>query len=191
MKPVIISSGNIGTETYDTNRKPNISISGNNLVFMKRMFKLVNVMANLTHKNYANLFYRLNFKLILQIKNLNGGMNITLLVIGKTDETYLKEGLNVYTKRLKHYINFKIEVIPEVKKSGNPNSERQKEMEEKQILSKISKGKEIHLFDENGKMFTSRGFATFLGKKMASGLKDLVLVRVHSPERRRLDDGHL
>ena len=38
-------------------------------------------------------------------------MKITLLVIGKTDAAYLREGMDEYVKRLKHYINFEIEVI--------------------------------------------------------------------------------
>jgi 23S rRNA (pseudouridine1915-N3)-methyltransferase len=103
-------------------------------------------------------------------------MKITLLVIGKTDASYLTEGLAEYSKRLKHYINFNLEVIPDIKKNKNLSIEIQKSMEGEQILRKNLPGKELHLFDENGEMFTSRGFATFLEKKMASGLKELVLV---------------
>jgi 23S rRNA (pseudouridine1915-N3)-methyltransferase len=54
--------------------------------------------------------------------------------------------------------------------------EQQKNLEGDLILSKNLSGKELHLFDENGKMFSSREFAGFLEKKMASGLKELVLV---------------
>ena len=43
-------------------------------------------------------------------------MKITLLVVGKTDSDYLVEGINEYVKRLKHYVNFEIEVIPDIKK---------------------------------------------------------------------------
>ena len=103
-------------------------------------------------------------------------MKITLLVIGKTDAAYLREGMNEYVKRLKHYINFEIEVIPDIKKLKARSVELQKEQEGELILSKILPGKELHLFDENGKMFSSREFAGFLEKKMLSGLKELVLV---------------
>lgn len=103
-------------------------------------------------------------------------MKITLLVIGKTDATYLSEGLNEYAKRLKHYVNFEIEVIPDIKKNKNLSAENQKIREGEIILSKLMPGKEMHLFDENGKMYTSREFAGFLEKKMVSGLKELVLV---------------
>jgi len=103
-------------------------------------------------------------------------MKITLLVIGKTDEQYITEGMNEYIKRLKHYINFEVEVIPDIKKSKSLSAENQKIMEGEQILSKALPGKEIHLFDEKGKMFSSREFSSFLEKKMVSGIKELVLV---------------
>ena len=102
-------------------------------------------------------------------------MKITLLVIGKTDTTYLTDGINEYIKRLNHYINFEIEVIPDIKKNKNISIELQKNQEGELILLKNLPGKELHLFDEKGKMFTSREFAVFLEKKMASGLKELVL----------------
>ncbi len=103
-------------------------------------------------------------------------MKITLLVIGKTDSAYLTEGINEYVKRLNHYINFEIEVIPDLKKNKNLSIELQKQQEGELILTKNQAGKELHLFDEKGKMFTSREFAGFLEKKMASGLKELVFV---------------
>ncbi len=103
-------------------------------------------------------------------------MKITLLVIGKTDSKYLTEGINEYVKRLNHYIKFEIEVIPDIKKSKTLSIELQKNQEGEIILSRNLPGKELHLFDEKGKNFTSREFAVFLEKKMASGLKELVLV---------------
>jgi 23S rRNA (pseudouridine1915-N3)-methyltransferase len=103
-------------------------------------------------------------------------MKITLLVIGKTDAAYLKEGMDEYVKRLKHYVNFNIEIIPDIKKVKNRNVENQKIREGDLILSKKLAGKEIHLFDEKGKMLSSRELAVFLEKKMLSGLKELVFV---------------
>ncbi|MBT3382612.1 MAG: 23S rRNA (pseudouridine(1915)-N(3))-methyltransferase RlmH [Prolixibacteraceae bacterium] len=103
-------------------------------------------------------------------------MKVTLLVIGKTDAPFLKEGMGEYIKRLNHYINFEIVVIPDIKKTKNVSTELQKAREGELIISKDSPGKEFHLFDEKGKMYSSREFAGFLEKKMASGLKELVFV---------------
>ena len=103
-------------------------------------------------------------------------MKITLLVVGKTDVTYILEGISEYEKRLKHYINFNIEVIPDHRKNRKLSIELQKKREGELILSKALAGKELHLFDERGKSFTSIEFASFLEKKMVSGLKELVFV---------------
>lgn len=103
-------------------------------------------------------------------------MNITLLVIGKTDAAYLKEGIDIYRKRLSHYINFKMEVIPDVKKGKNTNIETQKEKEGELILSKLGPGKELHLFDERGKMYASKELAAFIDKKILNSVKELVFV---------------
>lgn len=103
-------------------------------------------------------------------------MKITLLVVGKTDAAYLREGMNEYLKRLKHYINFNFEIIPDIKKGKNTSIELQKTKEGDLILSKLGPGKELHLFDEKGKMFSSVEFSGFLEKKMISGPKELILV---------------
>jgi 23S rRNA (pseudouridine1915-N3)-methyltransferase len=103
-------------------------------------------------------------------------MKVTLLVVGKTDTTYLAQGINEYTNRLKHYVNFKVDVIPDIKKHKNRSIEDQKKQEGELILAKVSPGKELHLFDENGLSVSSRDFAGFLEKKMVSGLKELILV---------------
>ncbi len=103
-------------------------------------------------------------------------MKITLLVVGKTDASYLHDGMKEYLKRLKHYINFEIEVIPDIKKGKNTSVDIQKSKEGELILSRFGPGKEFHLFDENGKSFSSVGFSQFIEKKMVSGPKELVFV---------------
>ena len=103
-------------------------------------------------------------------------MKITLLVVGKTDSSYLVDGISRYTKRLKHYVNFNIQVIPDIKKSKKTSVEVQKTKEGELILSKIKPGSVAFLLDEKGKQYSSMEFARFLEKKMVSGLKEIILV---------------
>ena len=103
-------------------------------------------------------------------------MNITLLVIGKTDASYIQEGMDIYIKRLKHYVNFSVEVIPDIKKGKNTGEELQKIKEGEFILSKLAPGKEMHLFDERGKVFSSKEFAQFIERKMLNSVKELIFV---------------
>lgn len=39
-------------------------------------------------------------------------MKITLLTVGKTDKDWVKQGLDIYMSRLKHYIPFSIVEMP-------------------------------------------------------------------------------
>jgi len=103
-------------------------------------------------------------------------MKITLLVVGKTSEKYLKEGITIYLNRLKHYVQFEIQIIPDIKTTKKSTAEYVKIKEGEQILLKDAPAKEFHLFDEKGKMFSSREFANFLNKKMLSGVKELIFV---------------
>ena len=58
-------------------------------------------------------------------------MNINLILVGKTEEKYLQEGIEIYEKRLKNYINFESIVIPSLKdtKSLSPQNVKEKEGE--------------------------------------------------------------
>ena len=49
------------------------------------------------------------------IRYIHTPMKITLLTVGKTDRDWVKQGLDIYVSRLKHYIPFSIVEIPELK----------------------------------------------------------------------------
>lgn len=98
------------------------------------------------------------------------------LVIGKTDESYLEEGLKKYFDRLKHYVGFEMKVIPDLKNRKALTEEAQKEAEGNLILSTLQAGDMLILLDENGKQFSSRAFAAFLEKRMVQSTKRLVFL---------------
>lgn len=103
-------------------------------------------------------------------------MKIKLLAIGKTDDKNLKLLIEKYEARLKRYIKFQIEIIPDIKKAKNLSEQEQKEKEGLLILSKIASTDHLILLDDKGDSFSSIGFSKFLQKKMNSGIKQLVLV---------------
>lgn len=103
-------------------------------------------------------------------------MKTTLLVIGKTDKGYLKEGIDIYTKRLFHYIPFEIKIIPELKNNRNFTPEQHKEREGELILNQVQLSDNLVLLDENGKEFSSVGFSKWVEKQMVGGVKHLVFV---------------
>lgn len=103
-------------------------------------------------------------------------MKIKLIVVGKTDKTYLQEGIGMYHERVSHYLPFEYRVIPDVKNTRKLSEEQQKQKEGDLLMGQINPGDELILLDERGKEFKSPEFARFLEKKMIDGTKTLVFV---------------
>lgn len=103
-------------------------------------------------------------------------MEIILLAVGKTGIPYINAGLDDYLKRLRHYIRVSLMVVPDVRSKGRLSEELQKEAEGEKILGMLQPRDYVVLLDERGFEADSDGFALFLQKQMASGLKRLVFV---------------
>lgn len=103
-------------------------------------------------------------------------MKIKLLSIGKTDNKQLIKLIDEYQNRLKHYIKFDMEIIPDIKNIKKISIIQQKKREGELILSKLKNTDQMILLDDKGKDFTSIQFSKYLQKKMNSGIKQLVLV---------------
>lgn len=103
-------------------------------------------------------------------------MKISLITVGKTEDKYLQEGIEVYFKRLKHYINFRMLEIPELKNTKSLSREQQKAKEAELINKNISSTDHVILLDEKGLELSSKKFAYFLNKKMIGGQHHLVFI---------------
>lgn len=103
-------------------------------------------------------------------------MKIKLLAIGKTDDKNLNALIETYQGRLKHYVKFELEIIPDIKNVKNLSQKQQKEKEGELILGKLQATDQLILLDEKGKDFRSLEFSQYLQKKMNSGIKQLVFV---------------
>jgi 23S rRNA (pseudouridine1915-N3)-methyltransferase len=103
-------------------------------------------------------------------------MKITLLTVGKTDDSRIEQLTQMYVDRLGHYINFDLEIIPDLKKTKNLSEDQQKNEEGKLILNKLEKSDFVTVLDEKGKKYTSMQFAELINKRSISGLKRLVFI---------------
>lgn len=103
-------------------------------------------------------------------------MNITLLTVGKTDRNWVREGLEIYLSRLRHYIPFSLVEIPELKNVSALSKEQIKEKEGILILKNLKSGDDVILLDEKGKEYTSAEWAAELQRKMATSGRDIVFV---------------
>ena len=103
-------------------------------------------------------------------------MTIELAVIGKTSIGYLKQGIDEYIKRLKHYVPFQIKYIDDIKNTKNISEDQQKRTEGAKILSLLDKSDFVVLLDEHGKEYTSMQYSSYIQKRMLSGAKKVVFV---------------
>lgn len=103
-------------------------------------------------------------------------MKIELAVIGKTSIGYLKQGIDEYIKRLKHYVPFEIKFIDDIKNTKNISEDQQKRTEGAKILSLLDKSDFVVLLDEHGKEYTSMQYSSYIQKRMLSGAKKVVFV---------------
>ena len=104
------------------------------------------------------------------------GMNIELIVVGKTDSREVEALVEMYAKRVNHYCKFSITTIADVRNTRNMAASRQKQLEGEAIMKLITEGDYVVLMDERGQQYTSMEYAQWLQKRMLSGVKRLALV---------------
>lgn len=103
-------------------------------------------------------------------------MRILLLQIDKTQDSYLLEGIEVYTKRLKNYTQLDIQTINVPKNVRQRSIPEQKIEEAKLIFNHISGDDFLMLLDERGKELSSMEFAKLLAQKQNASAKRLVFL---------------
>ena len=87
-------------------------------------------------------------------------MKIILLQIDKTDQSFVEQGVQEFSKRLSRYVPFETITIAINKTIRNKTIAEQKLEEEKQLNTYISKYDMVFLLDETGKEFTSLQLAS-------------------------------
>ncbi|MFN5323581.1 MAG: 23S rRNA (pseudouridine(1915)-N(3))-methyltransferase RlmH [Bacteroidota bacterium] len=103
-------------------------------------------------------------------------MKIRLLVIGKTTPEYLFKGVEDYVARIKHYIGFDLETLPDVKRSQGMSPERLCELEADSFLKRIKSNEFVVLLDERGSACDSIKMAQTVEKWMNTGVVNPVFV---------------
>jgi 23S rRNA (pseudouridine1915-N3)-methyltransferase len=103
-------------------------------------------------------------------------MKCTMMIIGKTDQEYLRLGIQDYENRIRRYIPFNIDLIPGLRQSGKMNQNDVKQKEGFLLLRRIRKEDFLILLDERGTTMTSVDFSQFLQKRMSYGRRDLVFL---------------
>ncbi|MBK8700062.1 MAG: 23S rRNA (pseudouridine(1915)-N(3))-methyltransferase RlmH [Saprospiraceae bacterium] len=101
-------------------------------------------------------------------------MKVIVYSIGKTNESYLREGIKLYLERLKHYSNLEVVELKDVKPQANAATLMQ--LEGAGFLSQIQKDDYVVLLDERGDQMDSVTLSRFIEKQQVSSIKRLVFI---------------
>lgn len=102
-------------------------------------------------------------------------MKVELWVIGKTSEKYLEEGIAIFEKRLKNYLPFSFQILPDVKQKTADGTQLKKK-EGEAVLSKLSPDDFLVLLDEKGREFTSMELAQWMEKRLSDSRRRMVFL---------------
>jgi 23S rRNA (pseudouridine1915-N3)-methyltransferase len=103
-------------------------------------------------------------------------MRIRLIVIGKTEESYLKSGMAEYESRINRYVKFSILELPGLKNSIHLSKNEWKIKEAEKIIQHLSPSDFVILLDERGKEMSSVEFSGFLNQRFSQQAKTLTFI---------------
>ncbi|MCW3077996.1 MAG: hypothetical protein JWO32_2605 [Bacteroidetes bacterium] len=103
-------------------------------------------------------------------------MKVVLLQIDKTQDSYLIEGIDTYTKRINNYTDFKIITINVPKAIRQRTHNEQKLEEARLILNEIAPDDHLILLDEKGKEFNSIDFSKYISQKQNASVKRAIFL---------------
>lgn len=112
-------------------------------------------------------------------------MKFELLLLGKTKESYLAEGIADFTARLQHYTKVSVKAIQHRKK-GQWTETQEREEDGRLLLSHVPAGALKVALDPRGRQLTSEGLADQIERWEQQGTKQVSLLiggpLGHAPE---------
>ena len=103
-------------------------------------------------------------------------MKILFWSVGKTHESYIKEGVELFSKRISHYYPVEWFIIPSPKNSAMLNEMDLKKKEGETVLGFLQKDDHLILLDESGKLIKTEELAKFIITKANESVKNLVFL---------------
>jgi 23S rRNA (pseudouridine1915-N3)-methyltransferase len=103
-------------------------------------------------------------------------MKLILLMTGKSDEAWLREGVAEYEKRISRYSRFEMITLPDVRNPGNRSSARVKEKEAERIMAALKSDDYVVLLDEHGREYSTVELASYVRTTMLLPKKRMVFI---------------
>ena len=103
-------------------------------------------------------------------------MKVSFWTIGKAHESYVKEGITDFTKRISRYYPVEWTVIPVPKNAGMMSEMDLKKKEGEIVLDWLKPEDYLVALDEHGKQFSSEGLAYFLQERALASTRNIVFL---------------
>ncbi|MBL7703163.1 MAG: 23S rRNA (pseudouridine(1915)-N(3))-methyltransferase RlmH [Ferruginibacter sp.] len=96
--------------------------------------------------------------------------------VGKNHEPYVKEGIELFTKRISNYYPVEWNILPSPKNAAMLSEADLKKKEGEMITGFLQKEDWLVLLDENGKMLSSEGLANLIQTRANESTKNIVFL---------------
>ncbi len=103
-------------------------------------------------------------------------MKIYFWTVGKAHETYVKDGIETFTKRISHYYPIEWKIFPSAKNAAQLTEEEIKHAEGIPLLSALQNDDVLVALDENGKQWNSIELSAFIQKKANESSKNIIFL---------------
>ena len=103
-------------------------------------------------------------------------MKLHIWTIGKNHESYIREGLEDFSKRVNRYFSLEWHIIPVPKNTGMLSDADLKASEGKTVLEWLQKDDFLVALDEHGKEMTSTDLAAFIQHRANESTKRVVFL---------------
>lgn len=96
--------------------------------------------------------------------------------VGKNHESYVKEGIELFSKRISNYYSVEWNIIPTPKNAGMMSGMDLKRKEGETITGLLTKEDYLVLLEETGKQLSSEGLAEFIQQRANESTKNIVFL---------------
>lgn len=103
-------------------------------------------------------------------------MKIYFWSVGKAHESYVKEGIEIFTKRISHYYPVEWKIFGSAKNAASSSEDQIKKNEAIQLLNAIHQDDILVALDENGKQWSSEEVAKFIQQQANNSTKNLIFI---------------
>ena len=103
-------------------------------------------------------------------------MKFQFWTVGKNHEPYVKEGIEMFTKRISNYYLVEWNILPMPKNAGLLSETDLKKKEGEMITGLLQKEDWLVLLDESGKQLSSEELAHFIQLRANESIKNMVFL---------------